>query len=92
MWADPLSAARADAQTVLSDPCLGLNPNYPFPMMFATIAVLLIFLMEFLIKKVIRQRALRVATAAAEQRAADKEVEQPASHHAQSSPLLSACP
>ncbi len=57
----------ADAQTVLSDPCLGLSSTYPWPFMFATIATLLIFFVEFALKKYYNWRTSRIAAAAAGQ-------------------------
>ncbi len=61
--------AAADAQTVLSDPCLGLSSTYPWPFMFATVATLLIFFIEFALKKFYNWRTSRIAAAAAEQQA-----------------------
>ena len=66
--------AAADAQTVLSDPCLGLSSNYPWPYMFATVATLLIFFIEFMLKKFYNWRTNHIAAAAAEQQPG-KEVE-----------------
>ena len=66
----------ADAQTVLSDPCLGLSSTYPWPFMFATVATLLMFVIEFLLKKQYNWRANSIAAAAMEQQAGSgKEVE-----------------
>lgn len=71
-----LAWAAADAATVLADPCLGLSSTYPWPYMFATVATLLIFVIEFLLKKYYNWRTARIAAAAMEQQAGNnKQVE-----------------
>ena len=83
--------AGADAQTVLCDPCLGLSSTYPWPFMFATVATLHIFLVEFALKKYYNWRTSRIAAAAAGQDAGNPKTAEAADVEAVRNLLPNAC-